>query len=145
MSEPSFLSVAQRDRREEHKCPEGATERCERDFLRVAPCVGNSNAIPRESLSLCEAMDLTTASIAAAVVPLDMNRKHSEFISPECSDRSLAADVLLRQEPEEEEDDEEEDDGAPRDDHDDDEEDDGYSACLCFRGGLIRTGLVRLR
>jgi hypothetical protein len=45
MSEPSFLSVAQRDRREEHRCPEGATERCERDFLRVAPCVGNSNAI----------------------------------------------------------------------------------------------------
>jgi hypothetical protein len=45
MNEPSFLSVAQRDRREEHRCPEGATERCERDFLRLPPCVGNSNAI----------------------------------------------------------------------------------------------------
>ena len=60
MSEPSVLSVAQRDRREERRCPEGATERCERDCLRLAPCVGNSNAIPPESLSLCEAMDLTT-------------------------------------------------------------------------------------
>jgi hypothetical protein len=59
MSEPSFLSVAQRDRREERRCPEGAMERCERDFLRLAPCGGNSNAIPPESLSLCEAVDLT--------------------------------------------------------------------------------------
>jgi hypothetical protein len=92
-----------------------------------------------ESLSPCEAMDLTTVSIAA-VVPLDMSRKHSEVSYPESSDRSLAADVLLRQEPEEEEDDEEEDDGGPKDDNDDDEEEDGYSACLCFRGGLVRTG-----
>jgi len=70
MNEPSFLSVAQRDHQEEHKCPEGATERCERDFLRVAPCVGNSNAIPRESLSLCEAMDLTTGHWCIDLKPL---------------------------------------------------------------------------
>ena len=141
MSEPSFLSVAQRDRREGHRCPEGATERCERDFLRVALASAIANAIPRESLSLCEAMDLTTASIAE-VVPLNMNRKHSEFVSPESSDRSLAADVLLRQEPEEEED--EEDDDGPKDDNDDDEEGDGYSACLCFRGGLVLMGAVHM-
>jgi hypothetical protein len=72
-----------------------------------------------------------------------MSRKHSEFPYPESSDPSLAAEVLLRQEPEEEEDEEEEEDG-PKDDNDDDEEDDGYSACLCFRGGLVRTGTVRM-
>ncbi|PYX85680.1 MAG: hypothetical protein DMG70_02805 [Acidobacteria bacterium] len=38
------------------------------------------------------------------------------------SDRSVAADVLLRQEP-----DEEEDDGKEEDDDDDDKDDDGYS------------------
>jgi hypothetical protein len=78
-------------------------------------------------------MDLTTGSMAA-VVPLDMNREHSEFTYPESSDRSLGDEVLLRQEPEEEEDDE--DDGGAKDDNDnDDEEEDGYSACLCFREG----------
>jgi hypothetical protein len=88
-------------------------------------------------------MDLTTGPIAA-VVPLDMNRKHSEFTYPESSDPSLAAEALLRKEPEEEEGEEEDDDGGPKDDNDDEEEDDGYSACLCFRGGLVRTGAVRL-
>jgi hypothetical protein len=39
------------------------------------------------------------------------------------TDRSIAADVLLREEPDEEEDDEEEDDG----DDEDDEGDEGYS------------------
>jgi hypothetical protein len=75
-----------------------------------------------------------------------MNRKHSEFTYPASSDPSLAAEVLLGEELEEEEDDGEDDDGGgPKDDNDDDEEDDGYSACLCFRGGLVRTGAVRLR
>ena len=44
------------------------------------------------------------------------------------SDRSVAADVLLRQEPDEEEEDEEEDEGdGKEDDHHDDKDDDGYS------------------
>jgi hypothetical protein len=53
-------------------------------------------------------------------------------LQPECpnsglSDRSVAADVLLRQEPDEEED-EEEDDGDGKEDEDDDGKDDeGYS------------------
>jgi hypothetical protein len=72
----------------------------------------------------------------------NMSRKHSEFPYPESSDRSLATDVLLRQEPEEEED--EEDDDGPKDDNDDDEEGDGYSACLCFRGGLVLMGAVHM-
>jgi hypothetical protein len=76
-------------------------------------------------------------------VPLDMSRKHSEFPYAESSDPPLAAEARLRQEPEEEEDEEEDDDG-PKDDNDDDEEGDGYSACLCFRGGLVRTGAVHM-
>jgi hypothetical protein len=75
-------------------------------------------------------------------VPLDMSRKHSEFPYPESSHPWLAPEVFLRQEPEEEED--EEDDDGPKDDNDDDEEDDGYSACLCFRGGLVLTGAVHM-
>ena len=52
-------------------------------------------------------------------------------IHPECpdsdpSDRSVAADVLVREEPDEEED-EEEDEGEEEDDDDDDKDDDGYS------------------
>jgi hypothetical protein len=52
-------------------------------------------------------------------------------IHPECSDsaapdQSVAADVLLRQEPDEEED-EEEDEGDGKEDDEDDDTDDGYS------------------
>ena len=51
------------------------------------------------------------------------------IIHPECSDsavpdQSVAADVLLRQEPEEEEDEEEDD---SKEDYQDDDTDDGYS------------------
>ena len=48
-----------------------------------------------------------------------------ECSHPETSDRPMAADVLLRQEPEEEEE-EDEGDGNEGDD-DDEEEEDGYS------------------
>ena len=56
-------------------------------------------------------------------------------IQPECpdsdpSDRSVAADVLLRQEPDGEED-EEEDEGDGKEDDDDDDKDDGYSESSC--------------
>ena len=54
-----------------------------------------------------------------------MSRIHPECPDSTAPDRSVAADVVLRQEPDEEED-EEEDDGK-EDDHDDDEDDDGYS------------------
>jgi hypothetical protein len=54
-----------------------------------------------------------------------MSRIRPENLDPEISDRSVAADALLRQEPDEEEDEEDEDDG--KEDEDDDEEDDGYS------------------
>ena len=58
-------------------------------------------------------------------VPLDMSRIHPECPDSDPSDRSVAADVLLRQEPaeEEEEDEEDEDD----DDDDDTDDDEGYS------------------
>jgi hypothetical protein len=61
-------------------------------------------------------------------IPLGMSRIRSENRDPELSDRSVAADVLLRQEPDEEEDDEEEDEGDDKEDDDEDEvNDDGYS------------------
>jgi hypothetical protein len=61
-----------------------------------------------------------------------MSRIRPENLDPEISDRSVAADALLRQEPDEEDDEEDEDDGKEdeddgKEDEDDDEEDDGYS------------------
>jgi hypothetical protein len=62
-----------------------------------------------------------------------MGRIHPECLDPDPSDRSVAADVFVREEPAEEEDEEEEEDedegdGKDDDENDeDDEEDDGYS------------------
>ena len=57
-----------------------------------------------------------------------MSRIRPENLPPEISDRSVAADVLLRQERHEEEDEEEDEgDGKEKEDDDDDEENDGYS------------------
>jgi hypothetical protein len=53
-----------------------------------------------------------------------MSRNHPECPDSDPSDRSVAADVLLRQEPDE---DEEEDEGDGKEDDDDDDGDDGYS------------------
>jgi hypothetical protein len=58
-------------------------------------------------------------------VPLDMGRIHPECPDSDPSDRSVTADVLLRQGPGEE--DEEEDEGDGKEDDDDDDKDDGYS------------------
>ena len=56
---------------------------------------------------------------------LDMRRIHPECPDSDPSDRSVAADVLLRQDLDEEE---EEDEGDGKEDDDDaDEDDDGYS------------------
>ena len=68
-------------------------------------------------------------------VPLGMRRMNREYLDPDSSDRSVIADIRLRQEPnedeneeEEEEDDRKKDDRKKEDDDDDDEEsDDGYS------------------
>jgi hypothetical protein len=61
-------------------------------------------------------------------VALDMSRIHLECPDSDPSDRLVAADVLLRQEPDEEEDEEEgEGDGDGKEDDDDDQDDDGYS------------------
>ena len=55
-----------------------------------------------------------------------MSRIHPECPDSDPSDRSVAADVVLRQEPDEE--DEEEDEGDGKEDNDDDDnDDDGYS------------------
>ena len=52
-----------------------------------------------------------------------MSRIHREYLDPETSDRSAAADVLVREEPDEEEN--EEDDEDEEDDEENDDE--GYS------------------
>ena len=55
---------------------------------------------------------------------LDMSRMHRECPDADSSDRSVADDVLLRQQPDEEE---EEDEGDGKEDDEDDGTDDGYS------------------
>jgi hypothetical protein len=55
-----------------------------------------------------------------------MSRIHPECPDSEPPDRSVAANVLVREEPAEEEY-EEEDEGDGKEDDDDDEDDDGYS------------------
>ena len=58
-----------------------------------------------------------------------MQRMNPEHLD---SDRSVAADVFLREEPDEEEDDEEDEGNVTDDEGDDDEEDDGgYSVQVC--------------
>jgi hypothetical protein len=55
-------------------------------------------------------------------VPLGMSRIRSEYLEADTSDRSIAADVFVREEPDEdEEDDGEEEDGEDK------EDDEGYS------------------
>jgi hypothetical protein len=58
-------------------------------------------------------------------VPLGVTKIHPERSDSDLSDHSLAAQVLLRQEPDEE--DEEEDEGDSKEDDDNDEDDEGYS------------------
>jgi len=61
---------------------------------------------------------------ATTAYHLEVSRIRPEYFDAAPSDRSVAADVLLRQEPDEEED---EDDGKDKDDDDSDENNDGYS------------------
>ena len=56
-----------------------------------------------------------------------MSRIHPECPDSDPSERLVAADVLLRQEPDEEEDEEEGEGDGKEDDDDDDQDDDGYS------------------
>jgi len=56
-----------------------------------------------------------------------MSRIHPECADSESLDRSVTADVHLRQEPNEEEDEEEDENDGKEDDDDGDETDDGYS------------------
>jgi hypothetical protein len=58
-----------------------------------------------------------------------MRRKNPEYPDPDSSDRSVTADILLRQEPDEDEDEDEEDEdkGDDKEEDDDEESDDGYS------------------
>jgi len=77
----------------------------------------------------CEGGSPATACLrlpqATTAYHLEMSRIRPEYFDAAPSDRSVAADVLLRQEPDEDEEDEE-NDGKKEDDEADDE-DDGYS------------------
>src|SRR5216110_2427940 len=57
-------------------------------------------------------------------VPLGMRRTFPEYLDPETSDRWVAADVLVREEPDEEDDDEE---GDGEEKEGEEEDDEGYS------------------
>jgi hypothetical protein len=54
-----------------------------------------------------------------------MSRIRPEYLDPEASDRSVAADILVREEPAEEEEDEE--DGEEEDADNKEDDDEGYS------------------
>jgi len=57
-----------------------------------------------------------------------MRRMNPEYLDPDSSDRSMTADILLRQEPDEDEEEEEdEDEGDDKEEDDDEETNDGYS------------------
>jgi hypothetical protein len=56
-----------------------------------------------------------------------MSRIHPECPGSDPCHRSVAADVLLRQEPDEEEDEKEDEGDGKEDNDDDDNDDDGYS------------------
>jgi len=58
---------------------------------------------------------------------LDMRRLNPECSDSKSSDRSLLADILVKEEPEDEEEEDDEDDGKDRHDDDYDDGDDGYS------------------
>jgi hypothetical protein len=89
-----------------------------RDFL------GEQGISERQRSNRCRewGMPLTVIAVSRGV-PLTMSRIRPENLDPEISERSVDADVLLRQEPDEEE---EEDEGDGQED-DDDNSDDGYS------------------
>ncbi len=54
-----------------------------------------------------------------------MRRTRPEYLDPKTSDRWVAADVLVREEPDEEED--EEGDGEEKEGEEEEEDDEGYS------------------
>ena len=56
---------------------------------------------------------------------MGMRRTRPEYLDPKTSDRWVAADVLVREEPDEEEDDEEED--GEEKEGEEEEDDEGYS------------------
>jgi len=88
-----------------------------------------SGSTPRSRSNSSSRQGIGNACVCRGVrgVPLGMSRIHPECSDSDPSDRSVAADVLLRQEPDEEEDEEEDEGDDKKDDDDDDKEDDGYS------------------
>jgi hypothetical protein len=84
-------------------------------------CTAGISAHPRQCADHCRYV----AKVRG--VPSGISRIHPERPDSDPSDRSVAADVLLRQEPDEEEDEEEDEGDGKEADDDDDAADDGYS------------------
>src|SRR6266550_659216 len=81
---------------------------------------------PSESAaSQCARCHIVGACQRIRGVPLGMRRIHPECLDPKTSDRSVAADVLVREEPDEEDD--EKGDGEEKEGEEEDDE--GYSEC----------------
>jgi hypothetical protein len=80
---------------------------------------------PPLSLSVFRPLSLCHRGVRG--VRLGMIRIHPERPASDLSDHSLAADVLLRQEPDEEEDEEEDEGDGKEDDNEDGVNEDGYS------------------
>jgi hypothetical protein len=59
-------------------------------------------------------------------VRLHMSRIRPEYLAPDSSDRSIGADVRVREEPDDDEEDDEDENDHP-DEDEDEEKDDGYS------------------
>ena len=95
-----------------------------RDSESSVPVAG---LLPRSGSTLFPFGSLSLRLPMGHGVPLGMRRIGPENLHADPSDHSVAADVLLRQEPDEEEDEEEDEDDGKEDDDDDDQEDDGYS------------------
>jgi hypothetical protein len=89
-----------------------------RDCSAVEAAPAARRVPPAGTLGVCQ---------GATRVPLGMSSIHSECLGSDPSDRSVAADVLHRQERDEEEDEEEDEGDGNEEDDDDDEGDDGYS------------------
>ena len=68
----------------------------------------------------------------------NMRRIRPQRPDPDPSDREIAGDLLLRQEPDEEEDEEEDEGDGKEDDDEEDGDDDGYSPSGCSDSELRR-------
>ena len=79
------------------------------DWLRSEDLKGRKNVTAPIIIIAVIAVHALCRSQGLRGVPLGMHRMNSEYLDPDSSDRSVTADILLRQDPDEDENEEEED------------------------------------